>query len=775
MKEKKNLERAIVLGLILSTGVYGSAWAAEVGPIHNANYNNDSNHGSPYNEDVNVTSDNIGNIILEDDRQYTVTITTTGEGNDINLTTDGVGIQLADKIEAGTKVTLSADGDIIINAKKDGIQGNASARYENNVSTITLNAQNNRITATETAVYGLGKVDIELTADKDNVIVATGNDYAVKTDANSAGILNITAQDGNNIIMAEKGTAIRANGNKVITIKANNEDDEDNGNNIIIGKVNGIQHNEEGDVGEGETLVKDANTKYVIIEGKNNVVYGGENGILSDGTGIVKVTANESNTIGQYSDESNVTHTSNTGINVTEGTVDVTAGGSNIIKATDTGIYAENSSSKVYLNSIENNIISVNNSGNLPHESGAIGLYAADGARIINDDNKITGRVEVDAETINGNAFGLQARENGKINFKTNDLEIRAVHSGQAGGETVGIYAGYGVTSSTQEQTSKSNIEIVSEGGIEINALQNGSKVNTGAMAYGVKGNNAGSITLTAKNNDVNIFAGQLENTESITNNSFGVAAYNNSDVTINTEVGSIKIITGVTYDENGKAIIDGANNQGVYVNGLEKGQAATAQVTLDSKNDINIITASKSQGTQHGAIFVAGNGIADIYAGNNITLNASNESSSGKTYGVSIASVNDKIYLDAGGTIDIDVSSGQAIGVSAQKGTAELNAKNVEINSYGKSNSTSAQGIASGSGAKLYLGAISDIAISAQGNAYATGIYTNGNNSYTEIESDKLKVLADNLGKGFGSSNAAYGIWGKDDNKTQITTNNLE
>lgn len=341
MKEKKNLERAIVLGLILSTGVYGSAWAAEVGPIHNANYNNDSNHGSPYNEDVNVTSDNIGNIILEDDGQYTVTITTTGEGNDINLTTDGVGIQLADKIEAGTKVTLSADGDIIINAKKDGIQGNASARDENNVSTITLNAQNNRITATETAVYGLGKVDIELTADKDNVIVATGNDYAVKTDANSAGILNITAQDGNNIIMAEKGTAIRANGNKVITIKASNkdnEDDEDNGNNIIIGKVNGIQHNEEGDVGEGETLVKDANTKYVIIEGKNNVVYGGENGILSDGTGIVYITATENNTIGQYTykDENNddVTVTGNTGIKVTEGTIDIDANtGNNAIYA----------------------------------------------------------------------------------------------------------------------------------------------------------------------------------------------------------------------------------------------------------------------------------------------------------------------------------------------------------------------------------------------------------------------------------------------------------
>lgn len=761
MARKKNLERAIILGLILSTGVYGSAWAAEVGPIHNANYNNDDNAGNPFSESVIVNAntdgekDSIGNIVLRNENNYNVIIST-NNGNIEFKENSGSGILLADGIKTGTTVTINASGEISINAGY-GIQGNAKDREDGNVSKISLTAKNNKITTSNIGIYSTGGVDVLLNAES-NEIISDGK-YGIQATESSDGYLTLTATNGNNTVKAEKGTAIRANGKKVITLDAS-------GNNIVIGGIYGIENT------ETNQFIKTHNKIYTDLDAVNNIIYGTDTAIKSDGLGITDIKADQNNNIGFLTnDNGEITDIAQTGINVTEGTVNVTAGGSNIIKATDTGIYAENSSSKVYLNSIKNNIISVNNSGT--HESGAIGLYAADGARIINDDNKITGRVEVDAETINGNAFGLQARENGEINFKTNDLEIRAVHSGQAGGETVGIYAGYGVTSSTQEQISKSNIKIVSEGGIEINALQNGSTVNTGAMVYGVKGNNAGSIILTAKNNDVNIFAGQLENTESITNNSFGVAAYNNSDVTINTEVGSINIITGVTYDENGKAIIDGANNQGVYVNGLEKGQAATAQVTLYSKNDINIITASKSQETQHGAIFVAGNGIADIDAGNNITLNASNESSSGKTYGVSIASVNDKIDLDAGGTIDIDVSSGQAIGVSAQKGTAELNAKNVEINSYGKSNSAFAQGIASGSGAKLYLGAISDIAISAQGNAYATGIYTNGNNSYTEIKSDKLKVLADNLGKGFGSFNAAYGIWGKDDNKTQITTNN--
>ena len=35
MSKKKNLERAIVLGLILSTGVYGNAWAETIGDFKN--------------------------------------------------------------------------------------------------------------------------------------------------------------------------------------------------------------------------------------------------------------------------------------------------------------------------------------------------------------------------------------------------------------------------------------------------------------------------------------------------------------------------------------------------------------------------------------------------------------------------------------------------------------------------------------------------------------------------------------------------------------------
>ena len=447
MARKKNLERAIVLGLILSTGVYGSAWATNVPAISNSSRDYDVKDNVIV--EANTTSDTedgIGNIILRDKGQYTVSIKTTG-GNIEFEKNNGTGILLADRIATGTKVALNASGDIIINAQ-NGIRGNASARDENNVSTITLNAQNNRITATETAVYGLGKVDIELTADKDNVIVTTGNDYAVKTDANSAGILNITAQDGNNIIMAEKGTAIRANGNKVITIKANNKDNEENGNNIIIGGENGIQHNEEGKDADGQTIVKDANTKYVIIEGKNNVVYGGENGILSDGTGIVKVTANESNTIGQYTDESNVIHTSNTGINVTEGTIIVSSGNNTDIYGKVQGIYNKTGN------------ITVNASGGITVKS----EYKKNQSVAIVNDNATTG---LTGKTINVIADGMMAQgisnNNGGKVILTADNNITV--------NANGILVGYGIYtegSANTELTNKKGLtQIIAEGSSE--------------------------------------------------------------------------------------------------------------------------------------------------------------------------------------------------------------------------------------------------------------------------------------------------------------------
>lgn len=64
MARKKNLERAIILGLILSTGIYGSAWAAEVTTGEFENAANESIEG------ISVGGDN-----------YTISKDTTINGN----------------------------------------------------------------------------------------------------------------------------------------------------------------------------------------------------------------------------------------------------------------------------------------------------------------------------------------------------------------------------------------------------------------------------------------------------------------------------------------------------------------------------------------------------------------------------------------------------------------------------------------------------------------------------------------------------------------------
>lgn len=570
MARKKNLERAIVLGLILSTGVYGSAWAAE--SIESITDNNAEAYQSySKNNDIIITDGAEGNIVLKHD-EHNISIEANEKSDaslsNITLMGKGTGVWLTEEVAAGTKVSLDASGDIIIDAQ-NGIQGNASARDEKNVSTITLNAQNNRITATETAVYGLGKVDIELTADKDNVIVTTGKDYAVKTDANSAGILNITAQDGNNIIMAEKGTAIRANGNKVITIKANNkdnEDDEDNGNNIIIGKVNGIQHNEEGDVGEGETLVKDANTKYVIIEGKNNVVYGGENGILSDGTGIVYITATENNTIGQYTykDENNddVTVTSNTGIKVTEGTIDIDANtGNNAIYAKKTGI--DISKGKVDLDADGDNIVSVNST------------------------------------TLNSRGISVTNDGQAEITSKKGSIDINVITNSKS---TLGTYENYGI--------------IADNGSVKLDAAKDISiKLNINENITGTSGKITSALTADEKSK-ATIKAGGVLYLESTGNKTGFQGNQEVKNFGIQAEDGSTVDITVNGKNENGYGAV--IKTEGRYstaissANSLTELKLTNGGLYIDNVAQDNAYSLYNSASVEDSRINISANG--DIY-----------------------------------------------------------------------------------------------------------------------------------------------------------------
>lgn len=245
MARKKNLERAIVLGLILSTGVYGSAWAEETitGPIVDDTYNNEV-----FNEDVIINGGNESAIEIDND---TVSITTQepiemeNENGTIKLNSDKYGIRL----EGNGLVTLNAVGDNVITVTVDNTSadiGDGINVTEDAAGTITLNGGNNTITV-------IGE-------HSDGIYTATGNNTIIEMNANS----------GDNTINADNN-GIDHRGNKTITLKAESS-------NII-----------KTTAGDG---IRVEGTGTVEFIAQNNKITAGDNGIQVEGGGSVNITAN---------------------------------------------------------------------------------------------------------------------------------------------------------------------------------------------------------------------------------------------------------------------------------------------------------------------------------------------------------------------------------------------------------------------------------------------------------------------------------------------------
>lgn len=511
MKGKKNLERAIILGLILSTGVYGTALAE---PIEAVDNENSSEYTSVIlDTSIEINDGDNGNIVLDNAAKHTVSITANGEKSNISLKGENTAIWVADDILAGTTVTLKADGDIIIDAD-NGIQANAKAREDENVSQINLTAKNNKITANKIGIYSTGGVDVLLNAES-NEIISKG-EYGIQATQSSDGYLTLTATNGDNIVKAENGTAIRANGEKVISLNAT-------GNNIVIGGVYGVQNTQTNE------LVKNNDKIYTDIDGLNNVIYGGDTAAISDGAGITDINATENNTIGQYTDENKVTHTSNTGINVTEGTVNVTADGSNSIYGNLNGINVNGANSKVSLNSAEN-VITVNNSA---------------GAKVngINvDDDGFT-----EVKSTNGNI---------EINVETTGTHANAINVGNinGGGEV--------------------KLTTINNGDVLINVVT-GMPDATNGNVYGIRADKVGKVTIDSANNVV-------VNTEStVVDNLNG-----------GNDVSAIEAHAAGVIDIDAKQILSVDTKDINSVNYGIRAYEASALVDIDTKGKMNMVMA---------------------------------------------------------------------------------------------------------------------------------------------------------------------------------------
>ena len=679
MKGKKNLERAIILGLILSTGVYGSAWAKDEtsgGLWPNADYTTEvpgnnliittQSIGVGFNGTVNVKNGdltiNAGSNAVQSGYIQNAIVTilanevvmNAGDNGIFTTTEEGYksSVSIGSEDENITGLTITAGGQGI-----DNKNGNVYIYGDKN-STISISSTSesgdmeNQAAINNAVEYGIvtvngGSINLEKWIDDDTKLgvdsETTLNSNSVTINASVNGVYNnqgsITLNtNGTNKINADEN-AVYNHGSGTININATNTSDistfanYEDYNNVLIGDVNGVQSDSTG-------------TTNVIADNDNTIV-GATNGILSDGAGTITVTAGNNNTIGQYTDESGKVITSENGIYVTKGTVNITAeNGDNNIYANNSGIYL--------LNDTEINVTAENGNININNESGS-GVGANTNANI-----NLTAGNDIIINSVATN--GIVPADNNGIFTKGANSNITA--GGNMFIMAVADKSASGLESSVQVSNPAATLNIDVEKTLSIYA--------EGERAYGIslaglkssEINAAESIYVTAVGkNDFDTYAyhtsgissklisdGDINLTMNLLSNKYdyGLASTVLVDKNDGDGIDDVVTISGKNININavGK---ENAAVQGVY-NAFYKNDANDkGSNTLEIKATENVEIISNTENGNSRGIYTE---FADTnIKANNITVKAVSESDNARSYGIVVEQ-----YTD--GWLDIDNAS---------------------------------------------------------------------------------------------------------------------
>ena len=322
MKGRKNLERAIVLGLILSTGVYGTAWAAEhdgsvtdsIREPGDIVINNDNSHQAA------VIQEGSKDIVIETEPQ----INDDGEKiyvDDIKIESNGSGIHI--KQNVNDNVTLIANNNTINFGSRDSeghgitIEGSGFVKITaDNGDNIIQSNKNSNGDGINLSKNSSGEL-VVLTAGNSNKITVSGeNSDGIYTDAGSQKSITLTAYAKDN--STTSGNIIEA-GNNGIDHRGNNSIRllvGQNGNFIGINKITAER---------GDGVRTDKGIGNVTLEAGANEINSGDNGIQSDGQGTITLNAYVGN---------NKIVGKNNGVYATNGVVNINSeNDSNIISA----------------------------------------------------------------------------------------------------------------------------------------------------------------------------------------------------------------------------------------------------------------------------------------------------------------------------------------------------------------------------------------------------------------------------------------------------------
>ena len=592
MKRRKNLERAIVLGLILSTGVYGTAWAESI---------TDSKEIHPSNDEIVVDNDNTtqGAIQLEGKENVSISLTT-DEGYSITLDSEGSGIR-----------TQSGDGSIILTSGKDNIinfagNGNGIDAADSNL-TITLNAAgDNKILSTGEAGedgVNLGKNQsgkIQFTAGNSNIIKVTHD--GIYTNEDSTADSEYIAVNGNNEIESgNNGIDHRGNGDVILT--ANNI------NKITATNGDGIRVDGSGDV---------------VLTAKENTITAGDNGIQSETQGTISIiSTNGDNNI----------NAATTAIEVSYGNVivnsnnDVNLNTENFNgKDVGAGIHLDYGNNNGYGTNEKALYVDINAGGNFN-----IGSEATAAISAIQVDT-FAGTVDIDAQkgvymNVNGDNL-IGATESGHININAKDDIIL---NAESNGAMHMLGSGYITNRNNQYVTAgndeligingikKSDVTIKTNGNIKFTGTDlGGAYYNIGIFATGTRGSvnhntpvndggNEDNLNYIDENgyvkSDVNqtlLEANKIDMTISNPNGyaAIGILAQQSDNVFVNLES---KIGTNLTaLSENGNSIAIDTAEGNVTIKSTKGSNVIKALTQSDTSMGIGIQTESEQSYVNH-------------------------------------------------------------------------------------------------------------------------------------------------------------------------------
>ena len=656
MKRRKNLERAIVLGLLLSTSVYGNAWAEDgifengfnkVVEEGNLEINTEKiNIGIGFNGIVNVVDGNLTVNAASNAVQsgYTPNATVTILANEVVMTSGANGIFTTteegyrsnvfigteDKKITGLTITAvgqgidNKNGDVYIYGKDNSsitISANNNGKFDwknssyqsavNNACNgdIIINAgsifletgisEKDKLFGGTTPVYGDGITNSSGTTvlNSNKVIMQVTEDGI----DNSSGSVKLNTS-GTNLINSDEN-AVYSHGSGTIDINATKDANINSGistlkdyydyNNNLYGDLNGVKSTSTG-------------TTNVIADNNNNIS-GKENGIYTTGKGIINVEAGFINNINSDIVNENGFGTTYA-VDATKGTVNLKAGLLNTIYGS---VYASSKDANVNIKNLNEEYQSENY------------VYSA---AVIENAGDIDTKTQYDKETGEENKFYNKK-------FVSSLYAENGAHIELAGENHIGTWADF-----EDNYTLERAVWAYSDN------KQVGSSINlTGAVDI-----RTNSYDISPDSADVAVAAGTATGLNEQIVNEFGK---NNKDqrsvVNINyTDTGKANVIEGdilAAYagevninplGENSKAV----NNAGIYIKGnLLAGNNGVLDVNLgkdgvligraDDYGDAGVVDEN-GHGTGHGTIkdengntFYNPAFSSDIYKGGDVTL----------------------------------------------------------------------------------------------------------------------------------------------------------